>query len=392
MKAILRNLVVLVITLCTFGVAWRNRRRLARSGASPEDWNRLFRSAFETAPQAAAFSDHFACFQYVNSALLKLWGYAYPSQVCGRWLFEFLAQPEKSAEILKVLRENGSWRGQTEGRRRDSSTFPVELTARTVSSGNGKAHWVLWCFSELAAHEADAIEGSGRTEAVTLAGAALAHDLNNLLTVITGCSSLALSRPDESPESRRLWAEVLDTVQSAAEITRQFLEFHRDPAQQSKPVALNVVITNLERLLARLAGPRIALNVSLAAEIGRVRLHPADLLQVIMNLVLNARDAMPNGGTIHIQTSREWAEPKLDRPFVVLTVSDTGAGMDETTRARAFEAFFSSKGSAGAGLGLAIVSSIVHKSGGYVRLETQPGAGTSLHVYFPEAESGGIGP
>lgn len=385
MKEILGNFLVLAIALGTFGAAWRYRRRLARSGASREEWSRLFRNAFETAPQPAAFSDHFACFQYVNSALVSLWGYAYPSQICGRWLFEFLAEPDKSAEILKVVREHGFWKGQTEARRRDSSIIPVELTSRTISAGNGKAGWVLWCFTELPAPDPGASGDSSRMELVTLAGAGLAHDLNNLLTVVTGYSSLALSRPNESPESRRLWSEVLDTGQRAAEMTQQFLAFHRRPAHQSQPVPLDGVISHLENLLARLAGPRIAVNVSLGAGTGRVQVHPADLLQVIMNLVLNARDAMPNGGDITIQTSRQSAELDLDRPFVVLTVSDTGTGMDETTRGRAFEAFFTSKPSAhSAGLGLAIVSSIVHKAGGHIRLNTQPGIGTSLHVYFPE--------
>jgi signal transduction histidine kinase len=344
-----------------------------------------------------AISDHFACFQYVNPAFVRLWGYPDAGQIHKRWIFELLAQPEQSAEILRALREQGSWTGRTEARRRDSSTFLAELTACRTGESNGKSAWVHWYVTGLGERVRPQREELRQLECVTLAGAGLAHDLNNLLTVIMGYSNLALSRFNEPDAIRHRWSEVMDTAQRAAEITQQFLALSRPPAVPPQAVSPNTVIEGVEGLLARLAGDNITLKTSLAANVGRVLAHPVELLQVVMNLVLNARDAMPEGGLISIETARHQVQPDaadersgfVPGPYVLLTVTDAGSGMDEATRSRAFEAFFTSKPSnRGTGLGLPIVSSIVEKSGGRVLMDTEPGAGTRVRLYFPEAPRG----
>jgi two-component system cell cycle sensor histidine kinase/response regulator CckA len=228
---------------------------------------------------------------------------------------------------------------------------------------------------------------------ITLAAAGLAHDLNNLLTVISGASELSLLKSSD-PEARRQWSEVLEASQLAAELTQSLMSLSRREMLQLSPVSPNRIIQGSVELLSRLAGDRVTVRTSLAADKGLILSNPTELVQVLMNLVLNAREAMPSGGSLVIETRahvqadrREGSSGSRTGRYVVLTVADTGAGMDEATKSRAFHAFFSTKAdSERTGLGLAIVSAAVRKSGGHVNVHSAPGAGTRFELYFPEAE------
>jgi len=228
---------------------------------------------------------------------------------------------------------------------------------------------------------------------IALAAAGLAHDLNNLLTVISGASELGLLKSSD-PEALRQWSEVLEASQLAAELTRSLTSLSRREMLQLSPVSPNQIIHGSVELLSRLAGDRVTVQTSLAGDAGLILSNPTELVQVLMNLVLNARDAMPSGGSlvletrIHLQAASQGGASGLRAGrYVVLTVADTGTGMDEATRSRAFHAFFSTKaGSERTGLGLAIVSAAVRKSGGHVNVHSAPGAGTRFELYFPEAE------
>ena len=234
--------------------------------------------------------------------------------------------------------------------------------------------------------------GGAQSDALARAAAGIAHDLNNLLTVITATSQLASKEAGDAMNNQR-WSEVLQASQMAAGLTQQLLGLSRQTMLEAEPISPNSVITGGLELLARLAGDRVAIRTSLAEDAGPIRIDPTELLQVLMNLVLNARDAMQFGGVLTIETRTHRQSPgasdsrELEQgPYVILRVIDTGRGMDEATMSRAFEPHFTTKTTdRGTGLGLGIVSAIVHKAGGRLSVDSRPGAGTTFHLYFPEA-------
>jgi signal transduction histidine kinase/CheY-like chemotaxis protein len=237
-----------------------------------------------------------------------------------------------------------------------------------------------------------------KMEAIGHLAGGVAHDFNNLLTVITGYSELINARLQPENPVRELVAEIARAGTRAAALTRQILAFSRCKDPDPKVIDLNAVVGELEKMLRRLIGEDVALVTRPSLGPARVRIDPGQAEQVLMNLVVNARDAMPRGGTLAIET----AEVDLDEvataahpgtrpgPHVRLTVSDTGIGMDEGTKARLFEPFFTTKGPGrGTGLGLATVQGIVTRYGGRITVESEPGRGTTFRVYLPRAADGG---
>jgi PAS domain S-box-containing protein len=231
--------------------------------------------------------------------------------------------------------------------------------------------------------QAQKLESVGR-----LAGG-IAHDFNNLLTVINGYSEIVLSRLGAGDPN---WTHV-DAVRQAGDraagLTQQLLAFSRKQATQPRALRLNAVVAEYERLLRRLVGEDIELLVRLDAEADAVVADPSQLHQVVMNLVVNARDAMPSGGRVLIQTSNttvrgDEGPDVAPGPYVVLSVSDTGIGMDDETRAQIFEPFFTTKERGkGTGLGLSTVYGVVHQSGGFIQVESRVGKGTRFAVHLP---------
>jgi CheY-like chemotaxis protein len=229
-------------------------------------------------------------------------------------------------------------------------------------------------------------------EAVGRLAGGIAHDFNNLLTVITGRSRLLLGRLAPDDPLRR-GVEIIDaTAERAGLLTRQLLAFSRKQVLSPAVLDLNEVVTGVTDLLRRLIGETIDLDVRLAPSPGRVRVDRGQIEQVLVNLVVNARDAMPRGGRITIETSRvvptaprDGGPPGLaPGSSVRLAVTDTGTGMDAGTRARIFEPFFTTKEPGkGTGLGLATVYGIVTQSGGRLEVESEPGAGSAFTIFLP---------
>jgi two-component system cell cycle sensor histidine kinase/response regulator CckA len=224
----------------------------------------------------------------------------------------------------------------------------------------------------------------------------VAHDFNNLLTVILGRSELLRRELGSRPEWRRHVDLIHTTADRAAGLTRQLLAFSRKQVLQPKRLDLNAVVGGMAPMLSRLIGEDIELVIAARAHAGHIRADPSQLEQVILNLVVNARDAMPNGGRLTIQT----AEVTLDDAFtdrhpgiragayVVLTVSDTGVGMTAETRSRIFEPFFTTKEPGkGTGLGLASVYGIVKQSDGYISVDSEPGRGATFQIYLPRVDA-----
>jgi signal transduction histidine kinase/ActR/RegA family two-component response regulator len=235
---------------------------------------------------------------------------------------------------------------------------------------------------------------AAKMEAVGRLSGGVAHDFNNLLSVILSyTTSLMEELPAAHPMSEDL-GEVLRAGQRAADLTRQLLAFSRRQPMELKVLSLNELVKSTGGLLQRLIGEDVELKMELEPQLGRVRVDPGQMVQVVMNLAVNARDAMPSGGRLSIRTANVDLEDaqaaQLELPvgrYVLLRVSDTGTGMDEATLARLFEPFFTTKGpGSGTGLGLATIFGIVKQSGGAIRVQSQPGQGATFDVYIPRSE------
>jgi PAS domain S-box-containing protein len=234
-----------------------------------------------------------------------------------------------------------------------------------------------------------------KLEAIGKLAGGIAHDFNNLLSVILGYSSMMLEGM-EPGDVRRPEVEEIDRAgKRAAALTQQLLAFGRKQLLQPRVISLGDVVAGVESMLRRLIGENIELSVRTDPDLGRVRADPGSMEQVVMNLAVNARDAMPRGGRLAIETANaDLDRPQADRvgvapgPYVVLTVADNGVGMDSATRARIFEPFFTTKEvGKGTGLGLATVFGIVQQSGGRIGVESEPGRGAAFRVYLPRTEA-----
>lgn len=235
-----------------------------------------------------------------------------------------------------------------------------------------------------------------KMEAVGRLSGGVAHDFNNLLGVIIGYGEILQENTPASSPLRTSVEEMLKAGQRAAALTRQLLAFSRQQVMDPRVLDLNSVVRDMEKMLKRLIGEDVQLKTNLGNRVGRIKADPGQIEQVIMNLVVNGRDAMPNGGDLEIATCnfhmddsfvRRYPYPVLVGDYVLLTVSDTGIGMDATTRARVFEPFFTTKEKGkGTGLGLSTVYGVVKQSGGYIDVISEPGAGATFKIYLPKVE------
>jgi signal transduction histidine kinase/CheY-like chemotaxis protein len=281
------------------------------------------------------------------------------------------------------------------GLRRDGTEFPVEVGLSSFASGDRR--YVIAVVADITArkaleerlHQAQKMESIGR-----LAGG-VAHDFNNLLTVISGFADmLALELPGDGTLQGDV-AAIKGAAEQATALTQQLLAFSRRQMLQPRVLDLNEAVRRLEPMLGRLIGEHIQLAIDLEDEAGTVRVDPAQLEQVVLNLAINARDAMPDGGRLTIATRSVELDPEyaLTRRdvtpghYAMLTVRDTGIGMDEATAQRIFEPFFTTKELGhGTGLGLATIYGSVRQHGGHVAVESAPGKGSVFSVYLPLAE------
>jgi two-component system cell cycle sensor histidine kinase/response regulator CckA len=281
------------------------------------------------------------------------------------------------------------------GLRSDGERFPVEVSQSGADGyGEGSRTLIVRDVTDRRRLEAQ-LRQAQRMEAVGRLAGGVAHDFNNLLTVISGYTEMLL---DDLPSGDRLRDPVLMMRQAgeqAAALTSQLLAFSRRQVIEPQVLELNSVVSNLTKMLRRLIGEDIELSVALAADLDRVRIDPRQVEQILMNLSVNARDAMPHGGRVTIETANATVDEHFAQftpgltpgRYVLLAVTDSGLGMDENTRSRIFEPFFTTKDPGkGTGLGLAMVYSIVQQAKGHIEVYSELGHGTVFKLYLPSVD------
>ena len=268
------------------------------------------------------------------------------------------------------------------------------------SNGASGDRAVLGMLTDLSAEKRveEQLRQSEKVRALGLLAGGIAHDFGNFLMVVKGYTTLTLEQADDPAMVRRSLEEILRVTQKAASVTRQLLSFSRSQSMALRPLDINSVIVDVKGLLVKLLGERIVIDARLAGEIGTVRVDAADFWQVLLNLALNARDAMPAGGSILVETApvaigegglAAWPGAAAGH-WIRLSVTDTGSGMSPETVERAFEAFYSTKPrGSGTGLGLTRVREIVERSGGHVSLSSTPGKGTRFDILLPRVDDAG---
>ena len=352
-----------------------------------------YRTLFELHPNPVWVYDlETLRFLAVNAAAERQYGYS-RQELASMTIADIRPQEEVPAMLAAVgnVAEGAVRSGPWHHRTRDGTVFEVEISSHTIMFGGRRGEVVMAIdVSERRALEHQLLQAQ-KMEAVGQLAGGVAHDFNNLALVISGHADLLLERLDDA-RARESAREIRRAADQASELTRQLLAFSR--RQVLHPVELDVseVVADLVPMLDRLIGDDIELSTRLSAGAGAVQADPAQLRQVVMNLVLNARDAMPGGGRLSIETSardldEHFTEAKLELApggYVVLAVSDTGQGMDEATRGRIFEPFFTTKEPGkGTGLGLSTVYGVVKQTGGSIWVYSEPGRGTTFKVYLP---------
>jgi PAS domain S-box-containing protein len=379
--------VVLAALICWFNAALR----AAQEGLRRSELN--FRSLVTNAPYGICRCNAAGQLLDVNPALLAILRYSSAQELVGKHLGDLYADTHHWFELADHLHSAAPFNGLiAEWKRKDGINTALRVSGRAVCDGDKKTAFELFIedVTERRALEQQ-LRQSQKMEAVGRLAGGIAHDFNNLLMVISGYSEFLLDRLGPDPALRGPAQEIASASQRASSLTRQLLAFSRKQMLAPKILDLNGVVTENLKMLTRVIGEDIDLVMVPASSLGAVRADAGQIDQVIMNLAVNARDAMPSGGKLTIETSNvsldeEYARfhaPLRAGEYVMLSISDTGLGMDSETQSHIFEPFFTTKGPKGTGLGLSTVYGIVKQSGGYIWVYSEPGKGSTFKIYLP---------
>jgi PAS domain S-box-containing protein len=378
------------------GRVWSFRdvtERLAAEEALRES-ERRYRELFNLAPVGIYQASKDGRLLAVNAALARLLGYATPKELLSqRTLHDIYCEHDDLQRALTESGPVGFGRAvDVRIQRKDGAPLWAQVNAHQVTDHEKRTLYVEGFVTDLTERKRleTEVQHAQKMEAIGRLAGGIAHDFNNLLTAIVGFSDLALSEAAGTPLEPTL-GEIKRAGERAAELTRQLLAFGRRQVLSPVVLDLNASVRGMEKMLQRLIGADVSMTLDLEEGIGHLRADPAQIEQVVLNLVVNARDAMENGGVLAVATrserlgggdaARVGVKPGA---YAVLSVSDTGVGMDVETRVHLFEPFFTTKERGrGTGLGLSTVYGIVKQSGGGIAVTTEPGRGSRFDVYLP---------
>jgi PAS domain S-box-containing protein len=378
-------------------ICWLNAAlRAAQENLRRSELN--FRSLVTNAPYGICRCDSTGKILDANPAFLELLGHTSPEMI-GQHIFGLYPDNDQWFDLADFLRSSQPFKGlAAEWKRKDGTTTVVRISGNSVANGPEGVVFELFAedVTERRALEQQ-LRQSQKMEAVGRLAGGIAHDFNNLLMVISGYSEFLLERLGAEPHLRGPAQEIARAAERASSLTRQLLAFSRKQMLAPRIVNLNDVATENIKMLTRMIGEDIDLVMVPSPNLWPVRADAGQIEQVIMNLAVNARDAMPSGGKLTIETSNvaldedyaRFHAPLRPGDYVMIAISDTGAGMDSDTQSHIFEPFFTTKGTKGTGLGLSTVYGIIKQSGGYIWVYSEVGRGTTFKIYLPRIASTG---
>jgi PAS domain S-box-containing protein len=378
--------VFVALLICSFNAALRS----AQEGLRRSESN--FRSLVTNSPYGICRCDPDGILIDANPAFVHMLGYESATELTGRHLGSLHRSSQEWFQLADSFGARKDFTGLVaEFTRKDDTATVLRLSGRAIRD-NHRTSFELFAedVTENRALEQQ-LRQSQKMEAVGRLAGGIAHDFNNLLMVISGYCEFLLDRIGSDPVLRTPAQEISKAADRASSLTRQLLAFSRKQMLAPKVLDLNAVVTENLKMLTRLIGEDIDLVMVPGAELGAVKADPGQVEQVIMNVAVNARDAMPRGGSLRIETSNVTIDETHARlyggvqpgEYVMLAISDTGSGMDAETQSHIFEPFFSTKGPKGTGLGLSTVYGIVKQSGGYIWVNSESGQGTTFKIYLP---------
>jgi PAS domain S-box-containing protein len=357
-----------------------------------------YRSIFDNAIEGIYQSTPGGRFLTANPALARMLGYSSPEELLNSVqdiARQLWVEPERRVEYTRSLEEQGLVQGfECQVYRKDGSKIWIALSTRVVHNSRDGVPYYEGAVVEITERKRleEQFRQAQKMEALGQLAGGVAHDFNNLLTVISGYCDILLNDMRFEDPSRPMIDEIRRAGERAATLTHQLLAFSRKQLVAPRALDVNALVSNMEKMLRRLIGEHITLVTILSPDLGHVKADPGQIEQVVLNLVVNARDAMPRGGELTLETGNEELTGPLvpsqvdvrPGPFVKLTVRDMGSGMSTEVMARIFEPFFTTKEMGkGTGLGLATVYGIIKQHGGYIQVESEPGRGTTFHVHLP---------
>jgi PAS domain S-box-containing protein len=394
----MRGLVGLVLLFDLYTIyqqfqIYRIRRQLVQR-------EELFRLISENAMDMIAVVDPAGRTLYNSPAYARILGLA-EEELTGSSYFDHVHPDDVYAAQQAVQAATSTNPGGTvqyRMRHKDGNWHVIESGASAILDPQGKVQKFVVVNRDVSEQRQleEKFRQAQKMEAVGRLSGGVAHDFNNLLGVIIGYAEFLQESLEPENSLRGSVDEILKAGKRAASLTRQLLAFSRQQVLDPKVIDFNAIVLDMDKMLRRLIGEDIELSTVLGADLGRIKADQGQLEQVLLNLVVNARDAMPEGGKLLIDTQnmvmdeafvRRYPYPVQQGPYVCLMVTDSGIGMDAETKARAFEPFFTTKEKGkGTGLGLSTVYGVVKQSGGYIDIYSTPGAGTTFKIYLPRVQ------
>ena len=378
---------LLAVLVCWFNAGLRSLQEALMHSESN------FRSLVHNAPVGICRCATDGTILQVNPALLMMLGYRSSSELLGRNLLaDLYTDRGRSADLQHSFEADRQFHDvEAEWNHREGKPILVRLSGRPVTEDSARSYeLVAEDITERRTLEQQ-FRQAQKMEAIGRLAGGIAHDFNNLLMVISGYTQMLLDQLEGESPLRKAATEIEKAADRAASLTRQLLAFSRKQVLSPKVLDLNALVLDNLKMLPRLLGEDIEVVNVPAGDLGRIKADPGQLAQVILNLAVNARDAMPHGGRLILETANarldeSYTQRRTSMPageYVVLSISDTGLGMDAETQSHIFEPFFTTKGQQGTGLGLSTVYGIVKQSGGYIWVYSEPARGTTFKIYFP---------